>query len=453
MYEDDDFDELEEPLNVECPYNGFVSNKFPKNLEGECYKYENTNFMFSSRAIKFLSAEIVNIQEYLVILIIVNIFFCVSFYINLASAILTYNVTPIVFSSLIYVLASIFQLSIVPDPQFYKSRIDFDENMKKLLNSTFKISIATKNYNNKTIYPINYINDITGTINIPNDIKYVKIEKLQVYLDKNVYNFLNKYENINGSWVMLVESFYNDKLLDDESIYCTYNLNSNSSSYSINLFRRIVCLLLIQWIFALYDKYKSTKCVVISPAKYISKNKHYSDTNIFIHGKQMKLKKNICLNMKSKNADNVNKLYNQKMDKIRKENKKREEQEREKQRKEDEEWRKKQEKWAEEKRILEENTEILSTFKDKNNFTITVKRVYDDVKIYLEIFQYKKKIHETIDAGEYDSDQDEEDIEEDGDSNIYYPRGTDISIRVTYYQNKYVIKVGSLFTNSYYYKS
>ena len=101
-------------------------------------------------------------------------------------------------------------------------------------------------------------------------------------------------------------------------------------------------------------------------------------------------------------------------------------------------------------RKLEENTEILSKFKDKNNFEITVKRIYNNVKIELEIYQDGKIENKIIDVGEYEPEAEEyEEVE--GNCNIYYPRGKDIKIQVTYYERKYTIKIGTLFTNSYYY--
>ena len=72
-----------------------------------------------------------------------NIFFFVCFYLNLTSAIITRDLTPIIFSALIYICASILQLRIVPEPHFYKSRIEFDENMKKLFNLTLSLKFSS----------------------------------------------------------------------------------------------------------------------------------------------------------------------------------------------------------------------------------------------------------------------------------------------------------------------
>ena len=38
------------------------------------------------------------------------------------------------------------------------------------------------------------MNGITGIINAPNDVMYVKIEKFQMYLDDDFYKFIDNYE-------------------------------------------------------------------------------------------------------------------------------------------------------------------------------------------------------------------------------------------------------------------
>ena len=48
--------------------------------------------------------------------------------------------------------------------------------------------------NSITEYTIVYINGITGIINAPNDVMYVKIEKFQMYLDDDFYKLIDNYE-------------------------------------------------------------------------------------------------------------------------------------------------------------------------------------------------------------------------------------------------------------------
>ena len=48
--------------------------------------------------------------------------------------------------------------------------------------------------NSITEYTIVYINGITGIINAPNDVMYVKIEKFQMYLDDDFYKFIDNHE-------------------------------------------------------------------------------------------------------------------------------------------------------------------------------------------------------------------------------------------------------------------
>ena len=48
--------------------------------------------------------------------------------------------------------------------------------------------------NSITEYTIVYINGITGIINAPNDVMYVKIEKFLMYLDDDFYKFIDNHE-------------------------------------------------------------------------------------------------------------------------------------------------------------------------------------------------------------------------------------------------------------------
>ena len=134
---------------------------------------------------------------------------------------------------------------IVPAPQFYKSRIEFYENIRELLYSKIHIEFSSNKDDNIIEYPIKYINDITGTINIPKYVKYVKIEKLQIYVDENFFNFIKQYQFIKGSY-NIDYGIYNNYLKDDDfkidenPIYTTYNVFSNSSGYSINVYRSII---------------------------------------------------------------------------------------------------------------------------------------------------------------------------------------------------------------------
>ena len=446
MYEIDEFDD---PLKDHQPYNDFVSNE--KLISKNWYKSIN-GFLIPDSRIEFLSAKMEEIQNYQTKFIILCLFFCFSFYLSLVTAILTYDLVPIVFSAIIYLIASFFQIIIIPEPQSYNSKIQFNENIEKILNLTVKVNFSTKDGKNVIEYPIKYITDITGTINIPKEIKYVKIETMHMYFDKDFFKFKESYIYMNGSYDLNIRLFYNDQEIHDSIFYTTYNLYSNWRTHSINFFKRIICLLLMQWIFALCGKFRPKKCVIISPAKLISTKKNISDTHIYIHGKKIEFENFICLNIQSEKADKLKKLYNKKMKEleekrqIKEENKRKIKRQKEK---EWEEWEKEREKRRQE---LQENTKILSCWPDNKNYKITVKKIYNSVKVYLEIYYRDETKYETIDVGEYD--QYAEEYEEDYDNcNIYYPKGKDIKIQVTNYASKYIIKVGNKFTESYFYKS
>lgn len=86
--------------------------------------------------------------------------------------------------------------------------------MKKLFNLTLSLKFSSYRDNNKTEYPIKYINDITGTINIPNDIKFVKIQEFQLYFDKDFAEFKEKYEDLHENNYLIITSYYNDILIE-----------------------------------------------------------------------------------------------------------------------------------------------------------------------------------------------------------------------------------------------
>jgi hypothetical protein len=315
--------------------------------------------------------------------------------------------------------------------------MEFDENMKRLFNSIVHINLTSRTKSNIE-YPIKYISDITGEINIPKNIEYVKIGRIQYYFEEDFLTFTKQYKSIMGNYSISKKLFYNNEPIN--KIYVCYDLNSTTNAYSINMIHRILCLMLLQWISALFNKLRPKKCVTIYPAKLITLSQKSSNTNIYVHGKRISSEPYIYANIQSEKADKLREDYTKKMNDIAEKKRLKEERER-----------KEKERISEEKRKLRENTKFLSSW-DNANYYIKVQKVYDNVEVKLEIYYRDETIRKKIDVGDYEPDAEER--EEDlGNSSVYYPRGKNIKIEVTNYERKYTIKVGNKFTASYFYKN
>ena len=422
-------DNIVEPLDINNYNKGFVSNKLPDDIKNNYYKLINGGLQKKKN---FMSSKISDLQEVSILDIIICFFFSLSFYILLAAAILTGDKTAIIYLIIVYLLGTIIQIYIVPIPCLYYSKMEFDENMKRLFNSTVHISLKSKK--DAIEYPIKYISDITGEISIPKDIEYVKIGRIQYYFEEDFLTFTKQYKSIIGNYTVSKKLSYKNEPI--KKVYLYYALNSVSNAYSINMINRILCLMLLQWISALYNKLKPKKCVIIYPAKLITTNLKNSNTNINVHGKGINIESYIYANMQSEKADKLREDYTKKMNDIAEKKRQKE---------------KEKERISEQKRKLRENTEILSTW-DNINYYIKVQKVYDNVEVKLEIYYNDKTIKKKIDVGNYEPDAEERE-EDEGNSSIYYPRGKNIKIEVINYERKYTVKVGNKFTASYFYKN
>lgn len=422
-------DNIVEPLDINNYNKGFVSNKLPDDIKNNYYKLINGGLQKKKN---FISSKISDLQEVSILDIIICFFFSLSFYILLAAAILTGDKTAIIYLIIVYLLGTIIQIYIVPIPCLYFSKMEFDENMKRLFNSTVHISLKSKK--DAIEYPIKYISDITGEINIPKNIEYVKIGRIQYYFEEDFLTFTKQYKSIIGNYTVSKKLSYKNEPI--KNIYLYYALNSVSNAYSINMINRILCLMLLQWISALYNKLKPKKCVIIYPAKLITTNLKNSNTNINVHGKVINIESYIYANMQSEKADKLREDYTKKMNDIAEKKRQKE---------------KEKERISEQKRKLRENTEVLSSW-DNINYYIKVQKVYDNVEVKLEIYYNDKTIKKKIDVGNYEPDAEERE-EDEGNSSIYYPRGKDIKIEVINYERKYTVKIGNKFTASYFYKN
>lgn len=402
----------------------------------------NENYTYLS---DYPSIKIEETQDFSILNIIIGFIFFTSFYLLLVSIILTGSILSIIYIVVIYIAGSIFQLALLPEPNFYLSRKKFDEQMEMLLNSNVKIDFG--NNNEKTIeYPGDYTYDVTGTIIIPKDISYIKIGQVRYYCDKDIRKLCNYYKAISGTCYIYKSLYYQNQSLEEfENSYC---IDSDSNVNTINWLNTFLCIFLLQWFNTLYLTCKSKKCITIYPAKLLTKNNNiHSPTNIYIHGKKLQFQDYIYVKKDKSVIAKLNKDYEDHLlwEKREKRRERREERIREEKRlKEKEEYEKKE-------MDRKNNTFQLSSFKNEN-YEIEVERIYNNVYVKLRLYDGDDIIRKTIDVGEYEPYAEE--YEEDyGISNIYYPNGKDIKIEVLNYERKYIVKVGTLFTNSYRYKN
>ena len=428
-------DNILEPLDVNSNNKGFISNKLPEEIKNNYYKLINGGLQKKKNLI---SAKVEDLQNYKILDIGVCIIFSIAFYLLLAASLLTADKTAILYLFIVYLIGTLVQVFLIPIPYIYYSRMEFDENIKKLFNSTVNIQLLSKRKRkgNDIEYPIKYISDMTGEINIPKNLEYVRIGRIQYYFDEDFLTFTKSYKSMIGNYTLSKNLFYNNEQLN--SIYNTYSLNSISNIYAITMLNKILCFLLLQWIQALMNKLKPQKCVIIYPVKLITKNPKNSNTNICVHGKKINTEAYIYSNQQSERAEKLCEDYTKKMNDIA-----------EKKRKKEEEERKEKERISEEKRKKRENTKFLSSW-DNVNYYIKVEKVYDSVKVKLEVYYKDKTIKKTIDVGSYEPEAEERE-EDSGNSNIYYPKGKNIKIEVINYEHKYTVKIGTKFTASYFY--
>lgn len=424
---------------------GFITNKVSKEL---CEKYYKLHKGRLTNYVKFFSSQIVNENNFSIKGMLVMIIFSITFYLLLINIIITNDNVSKILIIFIYILGSIYQIVLVPYPRLYRSKKEFENNLSKLLDCKIIVTILDQ-YNdaNTIIYPGNYLYDITGVINIPKSVRYIQIGDIQYYFDSNFVNFVNMLETLNRSRDINISVEYDDIPLNYTNNI--YNLNANCDGSSVNIIDTLFCILLLEWILALFRCF-SPYIVTIYPAKLIlNKNKYESNTKITVHGKTFKSKDFIKLNIDASNVNKLKNEYNEYMNKLEQKKRKNERREKElyiKKKKEEEEQRKKKE---EKERILKENTETLSRIKN-NNFTIEVERVYDEVKLFLRVYE-KKMFRKEIKLGLYDPEIEEE-LEDDGNIIVLYPRGYDIKIQVIYQEYKYIIKIGTIFSQAFNYE-
>jgi len=410
--ESDKSDNLIEPFSnvenfLEC--ETLKINKCPKELK-DYPLYNNLG-----NKVKFPSARIIKLRNFDIGCIIITIIFFINFYFLLTTVILTYDLLMIVYCSIIYFFGIIIQVSIFPIPGRAEGIIEFREDLNKTLNCYGITGPTNKKEKINYKYPANFCTDITGCINIPKSINFVKIGKTIILADKDYKLFMKKYTTVYNN-IKCFTKFYNNY----EQIVIkpkTYMVNTEDN-YSISgFFDIILSILLLYWIKALYYRFSTFfDCLVINPVKLISKDIIIkSPTKINIHGKILKSKEYSNIPYLTSAEENYINELEKKYEKIME--KKKEKLEKIKERK--------------------KNTFLLSDF-STNNYKLKIKREYQQVFFILEV--YNCDFYLKDDLGWYDSSVRESIDEVNG---IYIPNGINIKIIIKSDVRKYNIKIGS----------
>lgn len=336
---------------------------------------------------------------------IVSIIIMAICYFLLFTAILTKGIFAIIIFIFNYLLASFYQLSTFPLHAIYSSRIDFEDYLKKCLNCTTKITLNSRQ--NTFHLPGQYVTDITGKIDIPDKINFVKINKIQIIISSNLNEMIyqsKKIYDFNG--VNIVNKYKGKELKWKNNIYM---IKSNNKYSNIDWIDLILCIFLIHWIRAFYYICSSHFTFLeITPVKLVSDSEVMeSPTEINIQGKIIKPEQPYIKEEEASNKE-INKL-------------KKDYSRYKKDLKMEEEMKKDAEKKRKDK---ESNTFTLSNFYIPDLYDIEIIRIYSDV---YAIIQCRKKKKEKIYLGTYDENVKEQTIEE-GEKNIYIPNGFNTKI-------------------------
>ena len=424
-----------EKLNVEMPSNPniFTENKSPIDLKGNGFKKQKYGFGKMKSKKEFDSSQISPLYDLSLICIIFCFIYFFSFYSLLITYILSHETKLLIFLILVYIFGIFVQLLIIPPPMRLKTRNNFDEDINKILNSSILFKLINKKKEKSAYFPDKYTVDITGQINIPSNYKYAKIIALDIYAKNDLKEFIKKFSDLYGSAKVDYKLVYEEKDIsfNDRRPYALY---TNDEEYSINFLHTICNIFLLQWLYAIFQKYlQYKKCINIYISKVITDA--YSETNskFTVHNKKYEIKQNVIAALP--NNDEFNRDW--------------EEEERKKKEQKEIKEKKEQEK-KERLRKKRENTYTLSIFKMGRNFEITVKRIYETVYLRLEVYTRGRNHVYKSTLGTYDPNIQER-IERETRTTTYFPNGYDIRIEVIRGVGSYTISIGDEYTENFEY--
>ena len=119
--------------------------------------------------------------------------------------------------------------------------------------------------------PVEFTTDITGEIDIPDNINIIKLEEIQYFIDLKIKNLIKKFEKAYGNYrASFIHIFHNSKF-KSKTFY--YWIDSNKKSTNINFISLILSIFLLHWIKAIYIYGSGIfNYVVIYPAKLLSRD-------------------------------------------------------------------------------------------------------------------------------------------------------------------------------------
>lgn len=274
-----------EAFNVNLEdFSKFKRNKCPIDLKTNGYIKAKFQFGEVSKK-KFDSSIMEPLNNMNIFGLFLSFIYFFSFYFLLLTFLLTYNMKILIFLIIVYILGNLVQLFVIPNPIYFKTKSDFETDINKILNSYVIIKLSDGKNNKKATYQAKYAIDITGSINIPNDINYVKIKGVQLYVKNDLKELIENFKMVNKSCKIDYKLMYNDEEINLPE--AAYAINQKDRIYSINCFHTFCSLLLIQCFYALFDIVaKSKKCIRLFPAKLITSNFTSSPTKFVVHGQK-----------------------------------------------------------------------------------------------------------------------------------------------------------------------
>lgn len=389
-------------------------NSLPKELK-DIPLYNDYGDKIYSKS--FPSAKITKIRKFSLGYIIVCAFISITIYFLLLTVILSKKLLLAIYCVIIYFFGIIIQVSIFPKPGHYQPRSKFEKELKNILKS-YALVGSTKDKKFYK-YSANYCTDITGTIDIPKSVNFIKIDKIVIFTDSGYKEFLKKFKVA-----------YNSKNCESRIHYFEkmkarfFMVNSENVYYLSGFLDAIISIFCLYWIKALYFSYSTFfDCLAIYPVKLVSSDVIIkSPTKINFQGTIIKTDdycKLPAFSLEEEgNIANLEKKYNSVLEKEEKKKKK------------------------EFDRKM--NTFVLSDF-STNNFKLKIKREYEHVFYILKV--YYCKFFKKGDLGKYQPDVEERIDEEKG---IYIPNGYNIKIFIKYDTYRYNIRIDN-FSKSFRY--
>lgn len=402
----------------------FVKNKCPIKLKDNGYIKSKFSFGNWKNDKKFEVSKKLPLFYSNILIIILCFIYSFSFYATLFTYIASHETKLLIYSIIIYVVGTLIQVMVIPKPISIKSRAEFDNDLNKALNAAVSIKLISKKMKKQAMYQAKYTVDISGTLNIPIQYNFARIIAVQLFSKEDLKKFINDFGEIYNSKKVECKMIYNGEEFEiDENT--PYALNSNEKSYSINFITTILCVLLLQWINAIYYScFTSKECIDIYLAKILTNSYSESNTKITIHNKKYEVSPNATISLESNEEfDNDLEEYLRK---------KKEEEERQAKLKAER---------LERIRKRKENTHLLSKFKNGKHYTIVVKRIYNDIKLKFDAYSGKKHYWFEDTSGVYNPDIQEKVVK--GNKVItYYPKGYDTRIEVIFGVYDYHVTIG-----------